>query len=103
LRAEGAADEIAHLKREPGKETLAHGGAQFARSLAQSGLIDEYRLLVHPIALGRGLPVFSGFAAAVNLVLVRTTLFKVGAVARHRRAGLSAGKSLTTIPTSPPT
>jgi dihydrofolate reductase len=52
------AEEVARLKRESGKDILAHGGASFAQSLAQSGLVDEYRLLVHPVVLGRGLPLF---------------------------------------------
>jgi len=47
------------MKQQPGKDIIAHGGAGFARSLAAAGLIDEYKLLVHPIALGKGLPLFS--------------------------------------------
>ena len=43
------ADEIAALKRQPGKDILAHGGVRFARSLAYLGLVDEYRLLIHPV------------------------------------------------------
>ncbi len=51
------AAEIAGLKQRYGT-ILAHGGARFAQSLVASGLIDEYRLLIHPVALGRGLPLF---------------------------------------------
>jgi dihydrofolate reductase len=50
------AHEITRLKEEPGNDIIAHGGAGFARSLVASGLIDEYQLLVHPVALGVGLP-----------------------------------------------
>jgi dihydrofolate reductase len=53
------ADEIARLKQQPGRDLLAHGGAGFARSLVQLGLVDEYRLLVHPVVLGRGQPLFT--------------------------------------------
>ncbi|TMA86273.1 MAG: hypothetical protein E6J65_03520 [Deltaproteobacteria bacterium] len=53
------ASEIARLKQESGKEIMAHGGAGFARSLVRLGLVDEYRLLIHPVALGRGLGLFS--------------------------------------------
>jgi dihydrofolate reductase len=86
--ASGAlADEIARLKRESTKDVLAHGGARFARSLAQSGLVDEYRLLVHPVALGSGLPLFSGLPAPLDLHLVSTTPFPAGTVAQvYRRA-----------------
>jgi riboflavin biosynthesis pyrimidine reductase len=56
------AEEIARLKREPGKDILAHGGARFAQSLVKNALIDEYQLLIHPVALGRGLPLFAHLA-----------------------------------------
>ena len=75
------ADEVRRLKNEPGKEILAHGGAMFARSLVQSGLIDEFRLLVHPVALGRGQPLFSGLATPIDLKLVSSTPFTAGTVA----------------------
>jgi dihydrofolate reductase len=47
-------DAIARLKQQPGKDIVAHGGAQFAQSLARLSLIDEYQLLIHPVAIGRG-------------------------------------------------
>jgi dihydrofolate reductase len=49
-------EEIPDLKREPGKDIVVFGGASFARSLAGHDLIDEYRINVHPVALGDGLP-----------------------------------------------
>jgi riboflavin biosynthesis pyrimidine reductase len=58
------AQEITRLKEEPGNDIIAHGGAGFARSLVASGLIDEYQLLVHPVALGHGLALFSDLAQA---------------------------------------
>jgi dihydrofolate reductase len=79
------AEEIARLKQEPGKDIVAHGGAAFAQSLARLGLVDEYRLLVHPVALGRGLPLFSGLSAPVDLALVEVKPFRGGAVALSYR------------------
>ncbi|MFY9737844.1 MAG: dihydrofolate reductase family protein [Candidatus Cybelea sp.] len=70
------AEEIAALKEQPGKDLLAHGGAGFAQSLVATGLIDEYRLLVHPVVLGKGMPVFSGLAKPLNLLLVNATEFE---------------------------
>lgn len=64
------ADEIAALKREPGKEMIAWGGAAFAQSLSQLGLVDEYRLVLQPVALGNGLPLFKGLTAPLRLELV---------------------------------
>jgi dihydrofolate reductase len=52
------AEEIGRMKQEPGKHILVHGGAGFAHSLARLGLIDEYHLVVHPVVLGKGLPLF---------------------------------------------
>lgn len=79
------AGEIERLKRKAGKEILAHGGAQFARSLAQAGLVDEYRLLVHPVALGSGLALFSALSKPLDLKLVSATPFAAGTVAQVYR------------------
>jgi dihydrofolate reductase len=76
---------VAALKREPGDYILAHGGARFARALTESGLVDEYRLLVHPVVLGRGLPLFAGIARQVDLRLISSTIFPSGAVAQIYR------------------
>lgn len=75
------ATEIAALKCEPGKEIVAHGGASFARELVRLDLVDEYRLLVHPVVLGRGLPLFSRAASPIDLELVELTRFPKGAAA----------------------
>lgn len=81
------AEEIARLKQQPGKPVLAHGGASFARSLVQHGLVDEYHLLAHPIALGHGLPLFSGLAKPLDLKLLSATSFDGGAVAHIYQPG----------------
>jgi dihydrofolate reductase len=75
------AGEIARLKQQDGKPLVAHGGASFARSLVKQGLVDEYHLLIHPVALGRGLPLFSDLPRPLDLKLLRTTSFESGAVA----------------------
>lgn len=74
-------EEILRLKEQPGHFILAHGGARFARSLVASGLIDEYRLAVHPVVLGQGQPLFSALRSPVDLRLVSMTPFASGAVA----------------------
>jgi dihydrofolate reductase len=79
------ADEIARLKQEPGKDILAHGGAGFAQSLIEGGLVDEFRLAIHPVALGRGLPIFSRLAKPLDLELVEAKTFSRGAVAHIYR------------------
>lgn len=75
------ATEIKQLKRDSGKPLLAHGGAGFARSLVATGLVDEFRLLVHPVVLGKGLPIFSELPKPLYLDLVESVRFTSGTVA----------------------
>ena len=79
------AEEIAKLKAAEGKPIVAHGGAGFARSLIARGLVDQYALLVHPVALGKGLAVFSGLDGPRSLRLVSSRAFPGGAVAQIYR------------------
>ena len=74
------AAEVARLKEQSGNFIMAHGGARFAQSLIATGLIDEYRLVVHPVALGRGLPLFSGLHQPINLRLVSSTAHGGGVI-----------------------
>jgi dihydrofolate reductase len=78
--------EIAGLKQQPGKDILAHGGAGFAQSLVELGLVDEFRLLVHPVALGKGLPLFAALPRPLDLELISSTAFPKGSVAHVYRA-----------------
>ena len=72
--------EIAALKAEPGKDILLIGSSDLATSLATLGLIDEYRLIVNPIAFGEGKPVLKGLRADLSLKLEQTRTFKNGNV-----------------------
>ena len=63
-------DEIGRLKREPGNDLIAYGGARFAQALSRRRLIDEYRLMIQPAALGAGLPLFDELAAPLHFELV---------------------------------
>ncbi|MDQ2845195.1 MAG: dihydrofolate reductase family protein [Actinomycetota bacterium] len=79
------AEEMQRLKQEPGKDILAHGGTDFARSLVQLGPVDEYRLVIHPVALGSGLALFSDLQQPMDLELASTSLFRAGVVAHVYR------------------
>lgn len=72
---------IKALKAEDGSPILAHGGAEFMRSLIETELIDEYHLITHPIALGTGLPIFDGLSRFLDLKLVNVQVFPGGVVA----------------------
>jgi dihydrofolate reductase len=75
------AEEIKKLKSQPGKPIWAIGGAGFMRSLIQTGLIDEYLLITHPVVLGKGLEIFNGIKQPVDLKLADTRSFPGGIVA----------------------
>jgi dihydrofolate reductase len=79
------ADEIAALKQESGGPLIAYGGASFAQSLVRAGLADELDLLVHPIAIGRGMPLFSTLTEPMQLEVVDVKRFPLGAVAHVYR------------------
>ncbi len=78
--------EIGRLKQQSGKDIVAHGGASFAQSLVRLGLIDEYRLLVHPVVLGAGLPLFAELPSPLDLHLVSTSIFRSGVAAHVYRS-----------------
>lgn len=75
-------DEILKLKQEEGKD-IHTGGVNLASQLAELGLIDEYRFVVHPIVLGEGRRVFEGInlQEKLQLQLVESKTFKSGTVA----------------------
>jgi len=76
------AEEVDRLKREPGNDLIAYGGATLDQALTRLGLVDEYRLMIQPAALGAGLPLFRDLPAPLQLELVEVTTSTTG-VALH--------------------
>ena len=74
------ADEITALKREPGGDLIAWGGAAFVQSLSRLRLVDEYRLAVQPVALGDGLALFAELSTPFVLDLVEAQAYADGSV-----------------------
>lgn len=81
-----AAGEIARMKRESGKDLVLFAGAGLATSAMNEDLVDEYHLLVHPIVLGQGIPLFRGVQAERPLALESARSLPSGVVSlRYRR------------------
>jgi dihydrofolate reductase len=74
------ASQIAKLKRQPGGDIALIGSATLLQSLMESDLIDEYRLLVHPIVMGQGKHLFNDVSLITSLKLVETSVFSSGVV-----------------------
>ena len=71
-------EEIPMLKAEPGGDIVVFGGPSFAHSLIRHRLVDEYRLTVHPIALGRGSALMHGLPEPKRFELVSSTVYTDG-------------------------
>ncbi len=72
------AEEIAGLKRQPGKNIQVPGSPTLVRSLLRDGLLDELSLFVFPIVVGSGLRLFDEIDREVRLRLVDSTTFGTG-------------------------
>jgi dihydrofolate reductase len=60
-------EAIAELKHQPRNHLLAHGGAAFVQALSRDGLVDEYRLVVQPVAVRSGLRLFKDLPKLLRL------------------------------------
>lgn len=74
------AEEVARLKRQPGKDIALFGSADLASTFMRLGLIDEYRILVNPIVLGDGRPMFKNIKDRTALKLLNTQTLGSGVV-----------------------
>jgi dihydrofolate reductase len=72
------AEEITHLKRQPGKDITVLGSGVLVRSLLHDGLLDELKLIVHPIVLGGGKRLFEEGGDQKALELVDSKTFGTG-------------------------
>lgn len=73
-------DKVTEIKKQEGKDIWLFGGANLIRSFIQFGLIDTYRISVHPVALGSGKPLFENLKERLNLQLMETKSFRSGVV-----------------------
>ncbi|EQA38309.1 riboflavin biosynthesis protein RibD C-terminal domain protein [Leptospira inadai serovar Lyme str. 10] len=73
-------EEVKALKRRSGGSIITFGGASFASSLTEAGLIDEFQFFVNPTAVGRGLSIFNNLNTGLRLKLVRSVGYDCGMV-----------------------
>ena len=74
------AEEVMVLKQQPGKDLALFGSANLMSTFVQNGLIDEYRIIVNPVVLGKGTPLFGGISDKFTLELLQARTFKNGNV-----------------------
>ncbi|TCZ69012.1 dihydrofolate reductase [Paenibacillus albiflavus] len=73
-------EEVNELKNKPGKDIWLYGGASLITTFINLGLVDEFRLSVHPVVLGEGKPLFVDIKQRLNLKMVNTRTFSSGVV-----------------------
>lgn len=83
IRNELNKDEILKLKQQPGKNMMIFGSGTFVEHLTNLGLIDEYQLMVNPVLLGKGKPLFKGIKDRITMKLIKTRTFSNGIVLLH--------------------
>jgi len=72
-------DEVMDLKAQPGGN-LVLGGADLAATFMRHDLLDQYRIYVHPVVIGRGKPLFPTSDSKISLQLAETRTFGNGVV-----------------------
>ncbi|RFS19376.1 dihydrofolate reductase [Chitinophaga silvatica] len=74
------AKKVSEIKQQKGKDIWLYGGANLIKTFINSGLIDVYKLSVHPVVLGSGKPLFEDLKQRLNLRLLNTRIFRSGVV-----------------------
>ncbi len=72
--------EMVKMKQQPGKDMVVYGSGLIVSTLTRLGLIDEYRLIVNPVILGNGKPLFKGVTEKLKLNLQEATMLGSGNV-----------------------
>jgi dihydrofolate reductase len=72
--------EVRNLRKTPGKDLTILGSGSIVSLFAQNGLIDEYQIMVDPVAFGNGTSIFGGMDRKLDLKLVSTRAFRSGVV-----------------------
>jgi dihydrofolate reductase len=87
-----AAEAVAGLKAQPGKDIVVLGSGDLMQTLMRRGLVDEYVLLIHPLVLGRGRRLFNDDARRTALRLVDSVTTTTGVVIATYRSEAREGQ-----------
>jgi dihydrofolate reductase len=63
-------EEVGAIRQQPGKNIWLYGGAKLISTFINSDLVDEFRLAVHPVIIGRGRPLFQNIEDRHKLQLI---------------------------------
>jgi dihydrofolate reductase len=74
------AEAVAELRTKPGKNIMVNGSATLVRSLLDAELLDELRLYLHPVLVGKGAQLFDAAGAQVQLTLADSRAYKNGVI-----------------------
>lgn len=80
LMKDNIVEEIKKIKQSPGRNMTILGSGNIVTQFAEQGLIDEYQVMIDPVALGSGTPIFNGITHKLDLELTGTRTFKSGVV-----------------------
>jgi len=73
-------EEISKIKNQPGKDIFVFGSADLVSSLMELDLIDEFRMMINPVVIGQGKPLFVNIKKNMNFNLIKTRVFNSGNV-----------------------
>lgn len=79
-------EQILEMKQQPGRDMIIFGSGSIVQTFTRLGLVDEYRLWVHPVILQNGMPLFRDKQPGAQLQLLRTKTFSTGVVVLYYRA-----------------
>jgi len=84
------AEEVKRIKEKPGKNIILLGSYKLAQFLNEKNLVDEFKLLIYPLTLGRGKRLFEEGSTGQNLKLIEARTFTCGAIAAVYQPGIRA-------------
>jgi len=80
LVTDNVEEEMRKMKQTPGKDMTVLGSGSIVTLFAEHGLIDEYQIMVDPVIIGDGTPIFKDIKHKLDLKLTMTRTFKSGVV-----------------------